>query len=239
MARGSGGAKAVQTARPSETVRASRTTRPPETVRPAHAARTAQSVRPSQMVRGVGGPAASPAAAATPAAARGSRRAAVPATAPATAHVPAPAERRRADVSVQRALAVEVERVWQAWADPKEMTAWFKPRHQQRFAEGGTYRNGDRDRGEFRRIWSTSKGSFIRMSWENKRHSPGSSVQVEILARGPGRCTVRLTHARIGTDEERVELRAAWSRALDSLKSWVEKGEPVSAEDWSAATQGA
>lgn len=197
-------------------------------------AKVARSARPSEMVRGVGDPgipaATHGAGSAAAAASRGPRRTA-------ETEVPAVAERRRVDVSVQRALACEVERAWRAWSDPKEMSVWFKPRHQQRFAEGGTYRNSDRDRGEFRRIWSTSKGSFFRMSWENKRHSPGSSVQVEILDRGPGRCTVRLTHARITTDEEREELRAAWSRALDSLKSWIEKGEPVSAEDWTAATQ--
>ncbi len=195
-------------------------------------AKVARSARPSQMVRGVGDPGvpAAIAGSAPAEAVRAARRA--PEQEP-----PVVVERRRADVSVQRALACEVDRAWRAWSDPKEMSVWFKPRHQQRFAEGGTYRNSDRDRGEFRRIWSTSKGSFFRMSWENKRHTPGSSVQVEILDRGPGRSTVRLTHARIGTDEEREELRAAWSRALDSLKSWIEKGEPVSAEDWTAATQ--
>jgi uncharacterized protein YndB with AHSA1/START domain len=132
---------------------------------------------------------------------------------------------------VQRALAADPANVWAAWSDGKAMSRWFRPRHQQRFAEGGTWRNSAGDRGVFRRI---AEGRAIRFTWDAKRHTKGGVVTVEFASRGEARCTVKLTHARIGSAAEREELRVLWARALDSMKSFVERGEPVSDADWAA-----
>lgn len=137
-------------------------------------------------------------------------------------------------VSVQRAMAAPVEVIWRALCESSEVSVWYRPRRRQGFYPGGRWSNAGGDRGQFRRI---VPGSLLRFTWENPRHSPGSAVQIEISDKG-GRCTLKVTHRRIGTAEEREELRLLWSRALDSLKSWVETGAPVSEAAWRATHVG-
>lgn len=134
--------------------------------------------------------------------------------------------------TVQRALAVPAERVWQAFADDDEAAAWRGARHRQQFSEGGTWRTAGGDHGEFRRIVD---GRFVRFTWGHGRRAPDSVVEVQFVARAVDRSTVKLTHRRIRSAEEREELRAHWSWALDSLKSFLETGAPVPHHDWVAA----
>ena len=72
------------------------------------------------------------------------------------------------------------------------------------------------------------------MTWTGKRAARGSVVEIEFRERGAG-TTVKLSHRRIATAEEREELRAHWSWAMDSLKSYAESGAPIAREDWVAA----
>jgi len=138
---------------------------------------------------------------------------------------------QRADgfgLSVQRALAVPADRAWEAWSERAEVTRWFAPRHTQDFRVGGRFHSRG-GRGEFRRI---VPGRLLRFTWEGPRRQRRGIVEVELAARGEDRSTVKLTHIRMATEEDREEMRLVWSRALDSLKSWVETGAPVAAEDW-------
>lgn len=135
-------------------------------------------------------------------------------------------------VSVQRALAVPAESAWETLSARECVTRWLAPRHTQDFRVGGRYHNSAGGNGRFLRI-APPRG--LRFSWEGPRRSKRGVVDVEVAPRGPDRCRVRLQHAGIGSEEEREALRLLWSRALDSFKSYVETGEPISADEWAVA----
>ena len=135
-------------------------------------------------------------------------------------------------LSVQRALAVTADRAWEAWTERDEVTKWFAPRHTQEFRVGGRFHNSGGGRGEFRKIVF---GRLLRFTWEGPRRAWRGIVEVEVAARGEDRCTVKLTHVRMASAEDREEMRLVWSRALDSFKSWVETGVPIAAEEWHAS----
>lgn len=137
-------------------------------------------------------------------------------------------------VSVQRAMAAPVETIWRALCESSEISKWYRPRRRQGFYPGGRWSNSGGDRGQFRKI---VPGRLVRFTWENPRHTAGSAVQIEVFDKGD-RCTLQVTHRRIANAEEREELRLLWSRAMDSLKSWVEAGVPVSESEWAATHVG-
>ena len=132
-------------------------------------------------------------------------------------------------LTVQRALAVPSERAWTALTNAAEVTAWRASKHQQQFRLGGRWRNADGSRGAFER---SVAGRYLRISWNDPRRAPGSVVEMEVVVRGEDRSTVKLTHRRIRSAEEREDLRSHWSWALDSLKSWVETGAPIPLDTW-------
>ena len=135
-------------------------------------------------------------------------------------------------LTVQRALAVPSTRAWEALVDAAEVTAWRTTKQQQRFRLGGRWRNADGSRGAFER---SVAGRYLRFTWNDPRRAPGSLIEIELVVRGEDRSTVKLTHRRIRSAEEREDLRAHWSWALDSLKSWVETGTAIPHNAWLSA----
>lgn len=134
--------------------------------------------------------------------------------------------------SVQRALAVPAGRAWAAFEDPAEVSRWTAAPHVHRLRTRGRWRDALGGRGAFQRVVPLR---YVRFSWNHPRSAPGSVVEVEFAARSEDRVTVKLTHRRIRSEEEREALRAHWSWALDSLKSWVETGAPIAYDAWVAA----
>lgn len=136
------------------------------------------------------------------------------------------------ECTVQRALGVPVERLWEAFADPEQVSAWIGARHRHRLRERSRWRDDLGARGAFVRI---VEGRFVRFTWNHPERCPRSAVDVEFRSRGEGRSIVKVTHWAIGSAEEREDLRAHWSWALDSMKSFVETGAPVAHHVWAAA----
>jgi uncharacterized protein YndB with AHSA1/START domain len=131
--------------------------------------------------------------------------------------------------TVQRALAVPADRAWSAFEDPAEVSAWTSARHDHRFRAGSRWRDAMGGRGAFQRVVPLR---YVRFSWNHPRTAPRSLVEVEFVARAEDRVTVKLTHRRIRSEEEREALRSHWSWALDSLKSYVETGAPIPHDVW-------
>jgi uncharacterized protein YndB with AHSA1/START domain len=134
-------------------------------------------------------------------------------------------------LSVSRTVAVPVEKAWDAWAEAAQLERWFTTGAKQDFREGGRYENADRDAGEFRRIVPHKR---IRFTWEQPKHQPGSVVEVRFEAKNPEKTGIVLSHEKLSSKEEVEDLREGWTWAMDSLKSYLETGEPIRWEDWKA-----
>ena len=132
------------------------------------------------------------------------------------------------EVIVERSISVPLERAYGAWEDAAQIGTWFSPETEQDVRVGGRYRNSDGDTGEYLEV---VPGRLLRFSWEQPKASPGSTVLVEFEPEGDDVTTVRLTHTEL-SDDAVMEMQMGWEWALDSLKSYLETGQPVSHEDW-------
>jgi len=121
--------------------------------------------------------------------------------------------------TLQRAMAVPVEYAWDAFASAARVTEWFGARHRHDFREGGAWRRTGCGHGVIKRIVDYR---YIGFTWQDRRSGAVSSVDVEFRVRVEGSVTVKLTHRRIATAEEREALRSMWSGGLDSMKSFAE-----------------
>jgi len=135
-------------------------------------------------------------------------------------------------VSVTRTIAASVGEAWAAWTTAKGWNRWFTTKARLTLREGGRYRNGDGDTGEFRAIVA---GKRLRFTWENAAHCPGTLVEVRFAAKGRGRCTVAVEHQRLAGAKDAAAMKEGWSWAMDSLRAWLETGSPIRHEDWLAA----
>ena len=59
-------------------------------------------------------------------------------------------------------------------------------------------------------------------------------VEVRFTERGP-KTKVALRHMKLPDAEGAADMKEGWSWALDSLRAYLETGEPVKWEDWLAA----
>jgi uncharacterized protein YndB with AHSA1/START domain len=135
-------------------------------------------------------------------------------------------------VSVSRVISAPIKKAFEAWSTEKGMNAWFSSKTKQDFREGGRYQNGDGDSGEFRVIVPNNR---VRFTWEQKQHKPGSWVEVRFTRKDAGRCQVVIQHVDLSSEAEAKDLKEGWSWAIDSLKSFLEKGKSVRFEDRKAA----
>jgi uncharacterized protein YndB with AHSA1/START domain len=133
--------------------------------------------------------------------------------------------------TVQRTIAAPRQRIWEALATARGHNRWFSRGTRMNLKPGGRWWNADGDKGVFRLI---EKGKRLRFTWDNDLHCPGTQVEVTLAPRGRGRCVVRLEHSRLGTAEDREEMKEGWSWALDNLRSWLEDGETRTFEEWQA-----
>ncbi len=137
-------------------------------------------------------------------------------------------------ISVSRLVAASAPKAFDALSRPADLSRWFTRGARANVEVGGSYSNGDGDRGRFLAV---ARPRRLRMTWENEKHAPGSIVEFAITtasgAKGP-RARVEATHSRLATKRDAEKMKAAWSWALDSLRSYLETGKPISVEAWEA-----
>ncbi len=132
-------------------------------------------------------------------------------------------------VSVSRTVKASPSRAFDALSRPADLSKWFTRGARVRLVEGGAYSNRDGDQGI---ILKLRRPRMLRMSWENPRHCPGTTVTFTVARPAPGRARVRVTHGRLATAKDARTMKEAWSWALDSYRAYVETGTPITVEAW-------
>jgi uncharacterized protein YndB with AHSA1/START domain len=119
-----------------------------------------------------------------------------------------------------KTIAAPLERVFAAFGDAKQLDQWLGPKTKLEFAEGGSFANGDGDRGTFKKVRANKD---IRLSWDGEKLAPGTTVDVAFADKGKGKTGITLNHTRIQSRKEADQVREAWSAAFDTLKALLEK----------------
>lgn len=132
------------------------------------------------------------------------------------------------EIALQRTIHVSLEQLWNTWADANQLSNWFADKAEQDFRVGGRYKNSDGDEGEFLEILHHEK---ILFTWEQPDYTAGSIVAVHFRSLSDEASELLLQHTRVACDDE-VDLQIAWSWTLDSLVSWLERGEQLDYEVW-------
>jgi hypothetical protein len=57
-------------------------------------------------------------------------------------------------------------------------------------------------------------------------------VEIWISPKGEEESLIRLEHSRLRNREEFEDLKKGWQWALDSLRSYLETGRPITFEKW-------
>jgi len=127
-------------------------------------------------------------------------------------------------VSVQRTMRATSEQVFDALTRPDVLSRWFTRSAQADLRVGGRYANADGDQGEFLIF---DRPRRLRFTWDNPEHSPNTLVEVVLTEKPGGRVTLRLEHSRIQTQAYFQDMKEGWTWAMDSLKSYLETGEPL------------
>src|SRR5262245_43181558 len=136
------------------------------------------------------------------------------------------------EVNVERTVPVGVADAYDAWADRKRIGTWFSTNVTQDVRVGGTYRNGDGDRGTFLAVDAPRR---LRFSWDNPEHAPGSITEVTFRAKGRNATAVRVTHTRLPSQKAVDGMRRGWTWALTSLRSYLATGKPIRYAEWEAS----
>lgn len=126
-------------------------------------------------------------------------------------------------------LDVPVAKAWDAWTTAAGWNGWFTSGAQIDLRVGGRYSNADQDSGEYLEI---VKHKLLRFTWNNPHHQPGSIVTLRFTALGRNQCRLVLTHSRLALESESVDLKAGWSWALASLKSYLATGKGITEAQW-------
>ncbi|MBD3161733.1 MAG: hypothetical protein GF346_05700 [Candidatus Eisenbacteria bacterium] len=132
-------------------------------------------------------------------------------------------------LSVTRTVGADRARAFDAFLDPKNQSIWFTTTAKADLRIGGRYENADGDTGQFLVI---DRPIRVRFTWENPKHCPGTRVTVDFAESGPNRTQVRLTHAKLASADDREKMKQGWSWAMDSYRSYVETGRPITEAEW-------
>ncbi|NOT07937.1 MAG: SRPBCC domain-containing protein [Gemmatimonadales bacterium] len=119
-------------------------------------------------------------------------------------------------VTVATKLPAPVGRVFRHVAEERLLDQWLGPDTSVTFfAEGGHFRNGDGNRGCFRRI-ETER--IVRIAWEDPTLGPGSEVEFSFRPKGAARAAFAVAHSRIQERGHADGLQAGWDGALAALR---------------------
>jgi uncharacterized protein YndB with AHSA1/START domain len=127
-------------------------------------------------------------------------------------------------VSIQRTIRATPEQAFDALTHPEVLSRWFTPSAQAELRVGGRYANAYGDQGEYVIF---DRPHRLRFTWDNPEHCPDTWVEVTFTGRSDGHVTVRLEHSKIETQEGYENMKAGWTWAMDSLKSFLETGKPL------------
>ena len=133
------------------------------------------------------------------------------------------------EVSVSRTVRAAPEEAFEALTTARHWNRWFTSRARVDAKPGGRYSNGDGDGGKFLAVDPPRR---VRFTWENAKHCPNTVVEITIRPKDDGRIVVRLTHGKLATSSDREEMRGGWSRAMDSLRSYLETGKGIPSDEW-------
>lgn len=125
--------------------------------------------------------------------------------------------------------------VFEAFTEPRHLSVWFTKEADADLRPGGRYSNSDNDKGEFLEIDPPHR---VRFTWENENHCPGTEVDVRFETQSATTARITLNHSLLSGRDEIAEMKEGWSWALESLRSYLESGKPITFEDWKAKTNG-
>lgn len=131
-------------------------------------------------------------------------------------------------VKLDRKVETGVDEVFNAFTNPAILGRWFTKSAEIDLRVGGRYCTADRDKGEYLVV---ERPLRLRFTWENEGHCPGTVVEVALRAVREG-TEITLEHSRIKDRGGLEDMRMGWSWALDSLKSYLETGEPIPFDEW-------
>jgi uncharacterized protein YndB with AHSA1/START domain len=133
------------------------------------------------------------------------------------------------EVTVSRVIGAPARRVFDCFVRPSHLSRWFTRGAAVDARVGGQYRNRDGDRGVFLAL---RPPKLLRFTWENPKHAPGTVVEVAISTRSPRKVSAALTHRKLRSRRDVAKMKEAWSWAMDSLRSYIETGDPIGVAEW-------
>lgn len=102
------------------------------------------------------------------------------------------------EISVSRTIAVDLATLFAAWTDARKRRGWLPD-------PGIAFR-------------SRTDGKSLRFAWVDGK----SDVHAAFQARGEGKCSVNVQHARLASAAAAKRMKIYWSGALDALRAKLE-----------------
>jgi uncharacterized protein YndB with AHSA1/START domain len=130
---------------------------------------------------------------------------------------------------LEKEISSNPEDAFEAFTNPNKLSIWFTTSARAELRVGGKYVNADGDHGEYLTLDPPQRVAF---TWENDKHCPGTVVTVTIDRNNSKSVTLRLEHSGLESEADYEDMKGGWSWALDSLKSFLETGKPISHEVW-------
>lgn len=131
--------------------------------------------------------------------------------------------------SFTRNISASVNDVWTAWSDQVKWSSWVLMDMTNDFKTGGEYNNGKGEGGRYLKIVPMET---IQFTWEMKRYKPGSIIEVNFKPLENTRTVCTLLHSNLQSQNDKDDSELGWNWAMDSLKSFLETGKPLSWEEW-------
>lgn len=124
---------------------------------------------------------------------------------------------------------------FKAFTESGHLSRWFTTGAVCDLRVGGDYRNADGDRGKYLEILPPNS---VKFTWDNEKHCPGTIVEVKFEGLGEGKSKMTLVHSNLASQEDFEDMRKGWTWALASLRSYLERGKPISFESWESGKSG-
>ena len=121
-------------------------------------------------------------------------------------------------ICVTKTIAAPAERIFDAFGDAKQLSAWLGAGATASFKEGGTFATGDGNRGTYLKLTKPKK---LKFTWDDGDATMVSSIELQLTPKGE-KTAFLLNHDRIPTRAMADGLRAAWAGAVDRLKKLME-----------------
>ncbi len=137
-------------------------------------------------------------------------------------------------LTLSRTVAASSEAVFSALTDAAELSTWFTREAVVDLRVGGRYANADKDNGVYLII---DPPGHLRFTWDNAEHCPHTVVDIVLVPRTSHHCEITLIHSKLESEQHVQDMSVGWNWALDSLKSYLETGKPISFETWQKSHQ--